>query len=761
MADHIRIGDVSPRAQYAASGTQTAFTYPFPIFDAGDLEVRLDGVLQSTGFTISGAGTSDGGSVTFATAPAAGTVVLLRRAMVIERVTDFQPSGLLRANTLNDELDRQVAMIQELNTALESTLRIDASEVPGALTLPSRATRANRVLGFDSVGAVTVFAREEGTLSVPHAGAIPRTIEDKLAETISVRDFGAVGDSITDDGPALQAAMNAAAASGKHLVVNEGSYRTTMPLTLPGAAAGMTMNGQIVYAGTGGVTALTIGTGGATRNAGKVYQGIKIFRSTISNWLNEADVGLVLLNLDCSLVEIRQVEGFTIGARTIGDGRGFEDTTLILGRFANNKIGLDVHTQTAAGWNTSIRYYGGHFTVASSLYPTLDRFGIRFSAEPGAYVAHNRHIFDSPNFEMQAENRPAIAGIPFLMEVSSRAILARGIRMEGCSPYVARHTGGAQDHVYEVAWASQGYTIDIDYTSTATRVGSAVKRLHQAAGHREMTRLLADVPNLRAAAIRWNETETGFEKLAVLSTNPSGAPTAMNSLCFPALSNFTLNDHGVTMGGGRALGFVVDARNCREFALAVDADAPRLFVQCFDANKVLLTDTAGTLVRASGQTMSYNSDTRWWQGGSDMSDAALTRLQVVRLDPQVAYAVIGVSRVSADYEIRAMRLLCDPAFSPGILYGAPTTPWGRREMLVDAAWDPPSLAAGATTQLNVTVPGARPGDFVQSAFSLATSGVVFLAQIGASDTVTVTAWNRSSAAIDLGAGTVRVRVLKT
>ena len=68
--------------------------------------------------------------------------------------------------------------------------------------------------------------------------------------------------------------------------------------------------------------------------------------------------------------------------------------------------------------------------------------------------------------------------------------------------------------------------------------------------------------------------------------------------------------------------------------------------------------------------------------------------------------------------------------------------------------------AGASAQVNVTVPGARPGDFASAAFSLATSGLVFLAQVGATDVVTVTAWNRSGAAIDLGAGTVRARVVK-
>ena len=62
--------------------------------------------------------------------------------------------------------------------------------------------------------------------------------------------------------------------------------------------------------------------------------------------------------------------------------------------------------------------------------------------------------------------------------------------------------------------------------------------------------------------------------------------------------------------------------------------------------------------------------------------------------------------------------------------------------------------------MNIALDGARPGDFAQAAFSLATSGCVFLAQIGATNLVTVTAWNRSGMAIDLNPGTVRVRVVK-
>ena len=58
MVEHIRIGDVAPRVQYLADGTQAHFTYPFPIFAAADLEVRLDGLVLTSGYAVTGAGSS-------------------------------------------------------------------------------------------------------------------------------------------------------------------------------------------------------------------------------------------------------------------------------------------------------------------------------------------------------------------------------------------------------------------------------------------------------------------------------------------------------------------------------------------------------------------------------------------------------------------------------------------------------------------------------------------------------------------------------
>ena len=152
MPDHIRIGDVRPRVQYVADGALTAFDYPFPIFDAGDLAVFLNETEQRTGYAVIGAGESDGGSVAFDAAPARGVRVTLQRVLTVERTTDFQEGGAFRADTINDELDRQTAMIQQVADETARALTAAPTDPTVALSLPPKEKRAGRWLAFDRDG---------------------------------------------------------------------------------------------------------------------------------------------------------------------------------------------------------------------------------------------------------------------------------------------------------------------------------------------------------------------------------------------------------------------------------------------------------------------------------------------------------------------------------------------------------------------------------------------------------------------------------
>lgn len=775
MDEHIRIGDVAPRVQYVADGTQTAFTFPFPIFEPGDLEVRVDTLVVQGGFSVAGAGQSQGGSVAFAAAPASGRVVTLRRNLVVARTSDFQENGILRSRTLNDELDYQVAALQEVKEELGQAVRLDPSEVGALSTLPPRAARANRLLAFDALGDVTVFDRGEGTVTLPYPGGVPRSVEDKFAETISARDFGARGDGIADDGPALQAAMAAAAAAGLTLLIAEGSYRTTVPLRLATAAAGLIMRGQILYAGPAGQAALTIGDGGAVNTQGRSYTGLAVLRATQSDWTDEGDVGIRLLNIDACTVEVRRAERFTIGLQLAGDQRGCEDSTLFLYRLIDNRIGLDCRTLTATAWMNSLRFVGGHFACSSGTNPTRARYGVRLSAAPGAYTLHNAHAYVGPAFELQRQGTPGtVDAIPFLLEVDGRGLVARNIRMEGCSPFVARHSGAFNDALYEVGFVgTYGFLgCAVDYPPGATRAGGTVMPLHQATAAIATPRLVAEAANIRARAFRQTQVAAGgigFDGLAVLSGNPNGPPSTLGGFCFPGLSGIGLNAESVGLPTSRALAFVVDCAECKEFFIAAEGTELRPVIQQFDATETVLDDTRPVLF-SNMNAVWAGSPSFFHEGNANLDSLtgglALNRLQRVTLHADARFAVIGVRGGSAAAELRALRLYTPALHAPQVLAGGSRT-WGRRELTVSTTWTVPTLAPGATSSIDIVLPGTRQGDFVAAGFArdagFWNGGVIFHAAVGgiaSTDAIRVTAQNITAGTIAGADGTVFVRAVK-
>ena len=68
------------------------------------------------------------------------------------------------------------------------------------------------------------------------AGAVTRTQQEKLREGVSVKDFGAVGDGVTDDAAAINTAVN----SGAKAVLLTGRHKCNSGVTVPG---GVTLYG--------------------------------------------------------------------------------------------------------------------------------------------------------------------------------------------------------------------------------------------------------------------------------------------------------------------------------------------------------------------------------------------------------------------------------------------------------------------------------------------------------------------------------------
>ncbi|MFA5592580.1 MAG: glycosyl hydrolase family 28-related protein [Micavibrio sp.] len=232
MTDHIKMLAIAPIVRYVANGVRTDYAYPFPIFAGEDLRVYLDGAPRYAGYDIKDAGKSEGGTVLFDVPPPHGVIVTLERKLPLERMTDFIEGGDFSARAINNELDYLTAAIQQVDRENKAMLRYSDTEAPARVTLPDRAARANKALGFDGDGNPAAVSLE-GSMAAPDftalgAGAVTRPMSGKMADGVSVKDFGASGGGLKDDTIAIQQAL----AAHDCVYIPPGTYLITAPVTI-------------------------------------------------------------------------------------------------------------------------------------------------------------------------------------------------------------------------------------------------------------------------------------------------------------------------------------------------------------------------------------------------------------------------------------------------------------------------------------------------------------------------------------------------
>lgn len=194
-------------ARYVGNGVTNSFTIPFLLILPTDLDVFLNGVEQTSGYVITGAGNPTS-TITFTTAPAVGADVYLVLNVPFERLNDYQENGDFLASTVNRDYDRIWQALKQLYRGAVRALTLGSTDVDGRGWYRAKGNGirdlADPVAEQDAVNfrfmrtaieqAVAGVVGGFGWFIQAGVGAIVRTFQEKMRERVSVYDFGAIGD---------------------------------------------------------------------------------------------------------------------------------------------------------------------------------------------------------------------------------------------------------------------------------------------------------------------------------------------------------------------------------------------------------------------------------------------------------------------------------------------------------------------------------------------------------------------------------------
>ncbi|MCW3657851.1 glycosyl hydrolase family 28-related protein [Burkholderia cenocepacia] len=469
---------------YNGDGSTTAFPIPFYFLLNEDIQaaVVLDGIgtdlVFGTDFFVSGAGVPGGGTLTMFVAPRTGSQLTIQRQVAITQQREYQQNDPFPAKTTEKALDKLTMICQQIwaifgggspdqSRALllgkfdvngRGAYRANGNRITNLADPQTDADAVNRRSMFSFVTsyvdrALAGIVGGFGWFLQAGIGAVFRTFQDKMRDIVSVKDFGAKGDGVTDDAAAINAAIaTLGTQGGGDLYFPKGTYLIKSPLVI-GATSAANSNIRVsgdktasqITPGTS-MQALMVITGKNTSVSGLFFNNASAFAENgILSTTASSDAGFSATIRECSFIGFNNIADGSAGISASGQnynitGNFFQNNKTDI-YFTNDGRNTTINDNYTLGSAVSVHLgvvdvqAEGTRIINNTFMPTqADGAGIRIDA--GLEISIGFNIIDQTG-----HNTPAIYSNPAVGRAVSKVKIVGNWLAAGESSYAAFFAG--------------------------------------------------------------------------------------------------------------------------------------------------------------------------------------------------------------------------------------------------------------------------------------------------------------------------------
>jgi hypothetical protein len=553
------------------------------------------------------------------------------------------------------------------------------------------------------------------------ANAQARTVQSKLRDTVSVKDFGAVGDGIADDTLAIQNAISSLVSTGgtiyfptgRYVITSQINVQSTRPIHLVGDMSGQLYDpaqnpaGLIVGASIAGSLIRYSAPSSRAQHGGGSVLGLSFYDPTGSGATPGTRSVTAALDLyDFALSSVQDCSFHWInGSAILGE-------FVVMSTFRNNHVRYSGATSKPAF----------SFPSTSAVYPcqSADFDGNRIEVCHGAaYMVLGANSSDCKIRANGFETDTAVAA------ANQQFLTLNGMAHQVIGNHFNRTT------TTQVTLAGQSCTV----TGNSFRGNAYSTTAFVVSGNRNTITGNSFTSNRTAYEVDITGPYNVFSSNAMYYSGAVRVASIGNSVTNNLLNFCTATTANLGAGNDWWIQEVAGGT----------ASSTIIANNVLSNNGGSVTTTGG--IRINGTTPTATGNTFNAFNGSGNGAIAIR--------VEVSNATVG-----GNTEANCTTLISTSGIGSSVLYGNNPASGSALPLTGSATYDPPSLADGAGATTTVTCSGAALGDTALAAFSLDLQGITLTAWVSAANTVSVRFQNESGGPLDLASGTLRVRIVR-